>query len=150
MEKNIKDMFDGFLKYIGANKFELKGALIPEPKVLGTKRNLFLIGDAGCFTKFSLGGIIPAIMGAEAVSEIILNNSWRKYKALRRRLKIHQLATKILKKLDEKDFEELFEIMKSQKYREIIAKRDRFGRKEFLSLLSPKLAWFSFRKMLKR
>ena len=110
---------------------------------------MFVIGDAGCETKFSLGGIIPSMMAAEAVRDIIVDGDHSKYLVLKGRIFLHQMATKVLNKLTEKDFEELFEIMKDEKYKSLMKVRDQFGSKEIALLFSPRLAWFSIRKLLR-
>jgi len=149
MDKNIRNLFDEFSRYAGVTKYSLRGALIPLAKVIGYKDKLFVMGDAACETKFSLGGIIPSMMSAEAVYDIIVENSYNKYLVLKSRLFIHQIATKILKKLDEEDFEELFQIMKDPKFKDLMETRDKYGFKEILTLFSPKLVWFSLKNILK-
>ncbi len=149
MGKEVRSLFNAYMDYLGVKEVKLQGALIPQPKVIGMKKNLFLIGDASCDTKFSLGGIIPAMMAAEAVKDIILYDNYSRYRALKRKVRIHEWATKVLKKLNEKDYEELFEIMNEEKYKELLANRDRFGKKDILTLMSPKLVWFSLKKILR-
>lgn len=149
-EKDIRSMFNVYLDYLGVKKVDLQGALIPIPQVVGMKKGLFLIGDAACDTKFSLGGIIPALMAAEAVRDIILHKKYARYKALKRKVKIHEMATRVLRKLNDKDYEELFEIMKKEKYQNLVANRDRFNKKDLMTLASPELALFSLKRLLRR
>ncbi|MFC1685812.1 FAD-dependent monooxygenase [Nanoarchaeota archaeon] len=149
VDKNVKNSFKEYVKFVGAKNVKLRGALIPLPKVIGMKKNLFVIGDAACHTKFSLGGIIPSMMAAEAVRDILLRGDYSAYFVLKLRILLHQTATHILHKLDEADFEELFEIMEDPKYGGLMAARDKLGLKELGILLSPKLIWFSLRKLFK-
>jgi len=150
MGKNVRLMFDSYKEYLGVRDVSLQGALIPQAQVIGMKKGLFLVGDSACETKFSLGGIVPSMTSAEAVSDIILRGKYAKYKALKRRTWIHSLATRVLRKLTERDYEELFDIMKDKKFKDLIAARDRFGRKEILTLMSPRLAWFSLKALLRK
>lgn len=150
ISNDIKSMFEEYKEYLGVKNVDLQGALVPQAKVIGIKKNLFLVGDAACETKFSLGGIVPSMMAAEAVTGIVLKKDYSKYHALKRRTRIHSIATRVLRKLTEKDYEELFEIMKDQKFKDLVAARDRFGKKEILTLMSPRLVWFSLKAFLRR
>ena len=150
MGKDVRGMFDNYVNYLGVKDIKIQGALIPQAKAIGMRKNLFVVGDAACETKFSLGGIVPSMTTAEAVTDIILRKNYSKYRALKRRTIIHALATRVLRKLTEKDYEELFGIMENQKFKNLIAARDRFGRKEILTLMSPRLAWFSLKALLRK
>lgn len=149
VHKDVKSSFENFTRFLGIKKFKLRGALIPIPKVVGKKGDIFVIGDAASQTKFSLGGIIPSMMAAESLRDVILNEDYYKYFLLKIRMFIHQLATHVLRKLDEEDYEELFEIMKDDKFKGLMASRDKFGWKELGILMSPKLVWFSLKNLLK-
>jgi flavin-dependent dehydrogenase len=101
-----------------------------------------LIGDAGCHVKFSGGGIIPAIMAAEAAKEIIVNKDYKKLKRLNRRTLFNKMATKMIWKMNDKDFDDFFEILKDKKFQGFLGKRDELEKKEYFKLLDRRLLKF--------
>ncbi len=131
----LKSRYKDFLKFMGVKSREAHGALVPEPKVIPQKENLFLIGDAGCHIKFSGGGIIPSMMAAEAIKEIIINNNYKKLKELNRRTVINKIAARLIENLNDRDFNKLLEILKDKKFSDVVSKRDKFGKKEYFAAL---------------
>jgi len=144
--EKVKEKYNLFLKFLGIKKTgKMQAALIPEPKVIPQKKNLFLIGDAGCHVKFSGGGIIPAILAANAIKEIIVNKNYKKLKELNRRTFFNKMATKMIWKMNDKDFDDFFEILKDRKFQGFLEKRDELEKKEYFKLLDRRLLKFFFK-----
>lgn len=133
--ENVKKRYDNFLDKLKIKNIKKYAALIPQPKVIRQKKNLFVIGDAGCHVKFSGGGIIPAIMAAEAISEIIINENYKKLKRLNKRIYMNRLATRIIEKFKEKDFDNFLRILKNKKFYNLIKKRDEFSMEDYAECL---------------
>jgi len=142
--EKVKERYNSFLKFLGLNSRigKIQAALIPEPKVIKQKKSLFLIGDAGCHVKFSGGGIIPAIMASEAVREIIVNKNYKKLKELNRRTFFNKMATKMIWKMNDRDFDDFFEILKDKKFQGFLEKRDELEKREYFKLLDRRLLKF--------
>lgn len=137
--EDAKKKYEKFLGILNVKNIKKSGALIPEPQVIPQKKNLFVIGDAGCHVKFSGGGIIPAIMAAEAVSEIIIKRDYTKLKILDRRTYTNNLAAKIIWKFKEKDFDHLLNVLKDRKFDNLLEKRDEFSKKDYISFMDIRL-----------
>ncbi len=133
--ENVKKRYDELLDKLKIKKIKKCAALIPKPKVIQQKKNLFVIGDAGCHVKFSGGGIIPAIMAAEAVSEIITNKNYKKLRKLNKRTYTNRLATRIIEKFKEKDFDNFLRILKNKKFYNLLKKRDEFLMEDYVEFL---------------
>jgi len=141
--KNVKRGFEGFLKYLGVKKTEeVRGAFIPIPKFIGWKKDAFLIGDAGGFQKFSGGGIIPAMLSAEALNEYLISGKKYKLKKLKRSTRHNYAATFTVRRFNDSNWDRFLEIMKGKKFRNLVANRDCFKRKDHLVLFSPKMIGF--------
>lgn len=109
--KGAKEKFDRFVKHIGLKPLKKESALIPMPqKIKIRKGNLFLVGDAACQTKFTGGGIIPALQSAFALTEFIADGSKKGMKELEREIFLHHLISKALMNFKAADFDALFEI----------------------------------------
>jgi flavin-dependent dehydrogenase len=134
--------FKMLLKELKLDSKNLSAALVPEPKIIAQKNNLFLIGDAGCNVKFSGGGIIPAITSAFAVKEAIINKNCRELKKMRKKIFINKLILKAIKKMGDNDFDSLLETMKDSKFFSILEKRDELEKKDYLKLLDLRLMRF--------
>jgi len=137
-----KKYFSNMLKFFKVKSGRIQAALVPEPKVITSKKNLFLIGDASCNVKFSAGGIIPAIMEAEALKELIINDDLRKIKKLRKGIFLNKLVTKAILKSKDKDFDNLLQIFKDKKFSEILKNRDEFGKSDYLKALDVRFLKF--------
>ena len=109
--KDARRNFSRLLKFLGIRKYRVESALIPKPRALNThKRNLFLLGDAACQVKFTGGGIIPAIESAFALHDMLLLKNRKKNNSLKWEIFLHQLVSRVLSKLDERDMHTLFGI----------------------------------------
>jgi len=140
--ERVKEEYKSFLKFLKVKGGKVMAAMIPQPKIVHFQKNLFLIGDAGCYVKFSGGGIIPAMISAEGAKDVILNRDFRKIKELNKRTFINRIATKTMFKMGDKDYDELLEVFKSKQYGDILEKRDKLGKKEYLSLINLKILKF--------
>jgi len=127
--------YSSFLKFLNVKSGKVQAALIPKPKLIPLKKNLFLIGDAGCYVKFSGGGVVPAMISANAVKEIILNKKYNLIKKLRYGIFFNKIITKILKKFTDKDWNIFLKIISKRKFASFIGKRDEFETKDYLKLL---------------
>ncbi len=134
-----------FLKFIGIKGGKIKAALIPEPKVIPWKKDLFLIGDAGCNVKFSGGGIVPSMIAALALKEAIVDNSYKRIKNLNKRTLVNRIGTKLIKKWNDKEFDSILEILKQKKFKDIVMRRDEFNKSDYLKILDLKLLKFLLR-----
>ena len=134
--------FKILLKELKLDSKNLNAALVPEPKIIPQKNNLFLIGDAGCDVKFSGGGIIPAITSAFAVREAIINKNRRELKKLRKKIFINRLILKAIKRMSDNDFDYLLETMKDKKFFGILEKRDELEKRDYLKLIDLRLLKF--------
>ncbi|MEM2956204.1 MAG: NAD(P)/FAD-dependent oxidoreductase [Candidatus Pacearchaeota archaeon] len=135
--------FKKFLKELRVDTKNISAAIVPEPNIFPNKKNLFLIGDAGGYTKFSGGGIVPAIMSAFAVKEVIVNNKFVKFLNLNKSILFNLIIFKILKKMNDRDFDCFIEIVKNRKFSDVLKRRDEFEVKDFIRLFD-----FRFLKFL--
>lgn len=114
--ETAKERFKEFAAFLGVGKCRIESALIPLPRKIKWRRgNIFLSGDAACQTKFSGGGIIPAIESAFALAELIVDGKTNRFNELKREILFHQLITRVLGRMDADDFDELFDIAKKNK-----------------------------------
>jgi flavin-dependent dehydrogenase len=108
----IKD-FRRFASFLKIGRCKKESALIPIPKRIRTKRgNVFIAGDAACQTKFTGGGIVPSIESCIAVRDIILKKNYEKMNELNNEIFLHQMISRVLSKMNERDLDRLFEIAK--------------------------------------
>lgn len=108
----IKD-FGRFASFLKIGRCKKESALIPIPKKIRTKRgSVFIAGDAACQTKFTGGGIVPSIESCIAVRDIILKKDYAKMNELNNEIFLHQMISKVLGKMNERDLDRLFEIAK--------------------------------------
>ena len=143
--KTAKDRYNKFTEMLKIKNVEKDAALIPYPQIIPQRKNLFVIGDAGCQIKFSGGGIIPSMMSAEAIAEIIIKKDDKKLKSLNRRILMHKLATKIILKLKDEDFNEFIKILKDKKFQGLLEKRDEYSMKDYLAFLDLRLLKYIFK-----
>ena len=109
--EDAKEQFKQFIDFLGIKKCKVEAALIPLPKrIKFRKGNIFLAGDAACQTKFTGGGIVPALKTAFALKEIIINNKYKAAKDLSMEIFLHQLISNMLGKMSTTDFDKLFKI----------------------------------------
>jgi len=108
----IKD-FRRFTSFLKIGRCKKESALIPIPKRIRTKRgNIFIAGDAACQTKFTGGGIVPSIESCIAIRDIILKKNYAKMNELNNEIFLHQMISRVLSKMNERDLDRLFEIAK--------------------------------------
>ena len=139
--------FRRLLKELRLDSKNLGAALVPEPKVIKQKNNLFLIGDAGCNTKFSGGGIVPGMIAAFAARDAILHKDYRGFKKLNSKIRLNRLIFKAVKKMKDKDFDYLLEVLKNKKFSGLLEKRDKFGKSDYMKALDLRFLRF-FPKLL--
>lgn len=138
IEKAEKN-YQNFLKFLRIKPAKTEAALISFPKNVHNTKNMFLIGDAACSTKFSGGGIVPAIMDAIAARNIIVHKNLGHYKIAKKRIRLNILVAKILSRLSDKEFDGLLKVLKHEKFASILEKRDEFERKEYLKMFDLRL-----------
>lgn len=138
----VREKYDDFLRFLGAKVRKKCAALVPKPQIIPQKRSLFVIGDAGCHIKFSGGGIVPAMMAAEAVKDIIVNKDYRRLKKLNRRTFMNRLATRVIERMNDKDFDSFVKILKDKKFAGITEKRDMLSKEDYLKLLDLRILKF--------
>ena len=140
--EKCKENYNNFLKFLGVKGGKIQAALVPEPKVIPWKDDLFLIGDAGCQIKFSGGGIVPAMIAAFALKDAVLYKEFAKIKKLNRRTFMNHLVARAIESLDDKDFDSLLEVLKKEKFSDIVIRRDELGRKDYFKLFDRRLLRF--------
>lgn len=114
--------FKNFLiKIFGKNYknkiIELQGGLIPMyyPKVKTAFKNVFLVGDAAAMVKATTaGGIVQGLIGAEALSDSIVNDldyekEWRK--RIGRDLHLSLMIRRIMDQFSNEDYNKLIGIL---------------------------------------
>lgn len=137
-----KEKYRDFLKFVGIKGGKTNAALVPEPKVIPWKKDLFLIGDAGCNIKFSGGGIVPSMIAAIALKEVIVDKDYKRIKNLNKRTLINRIGTKLIKKWNDEDFDNILEILKDEKFKDIVMRRDEFKKADYLKILDLRLLKF--------
>lgn len=116
-------------------------------------RGIFLVGEAATFVKATtLGGIIPSLKSAKALSNSIIGGEdyEQNIKDLRREMQLHFMARKILDNFSDGDYNLLLKLCKNKGVEEILAKhsRDEYSNIRFLFYLflaRPLLAKFLFK-----
>lgn len=122
--KIVKESFNKFLDFLGIKPNKPEFALVPIPKNIAIKKQgIFLAGDAACQTKFTGGGIVPALELAFALRDAIIYKDNKRLKQIKREILLHQLVTKVLLKMKAGDFDGLFEIAKKSNIK-MAASRD--------------------------
>lgn len=153
-KENIKKEFDRFLTRLQIQKkdiIEKQGGIIPQydKHIKTSKGNVYLVGDAAGFVKgTTAGGIIQALLGAEALSNSLINNlsyhkEWKK--RIGKDLYVHLLARKILDNFSKKDYDLLVKLCNQKKVRTILETRDRDYLSQMivrLVLSEPRLLYF--------
>lgn len=112
-----KGKFDGFLEYLKIKEIgKREAALIPiyNPLMRFRKGNIFLIGDAAAMTKFTGGGIMPALRAALWVRNSILGRRSNTLLKLRQELLLHHLIYRGLRKFSDADFDKYLELAKEE------------------------------------
>jgi flavin-dependent dehydrogenase len=140
--ETAKSKFRKFLKELKINDKSLSAALVPEPKIIAQKNNLFLIGDAGCNTKFSGGGIVPAIRSAFSAKEAIFNKNYKGFNELNSKIRLNKMILNVVKNLKDKDFDYLLKVAKDRKFSNVLEKRDELSKKDILNLADFRLLRF--------
>lgn len=137
--KNVRKEFENFLRFLKIKNAKVEGALIPKPKAIMPKHNLFLVGDAGCQIKFSGGGVIPAFIAAKAVKEIIVRKDWKPYNKMISRVRFNTLATAFFNNLSDKRADNLIEISKDRRFADFLKYRDYLSKQDLKKIISAKL-----------
>ncbi len=124
--KDARTGFEFFMKFCGVdiNKCKVEGALIPIPRKINPKKNVYLLGDAGGNVKFTGGGIIPAMLSALALKEILVNNDNSLKKKLDFNMSFNRFAAKFFKNLSDNQIEKVVALVKHPKYKDLLSKRD--------------------------
>lgn len=144
------EYFQELLKKTGGKILEWQSGAIPlyQPKqamsVTKDGSSVFLLGDAATMVKATTyGGIIPGMMAAEELAQVILNNGTAKHyeKAWRKRigkdLWLHLLMRKYMDKFSLADYKRLIQYTNQEKVLEILGEHDR----EYPSKLLLKILW---------
>ena len=144
MEKKPAEEFANFLRFLGIDKKKIKinGALIPESMVIKNKKNILLIGDAACQIKFNGGGIVPSLLSAISVRDIIVKNDYSSIKKLKKSILLNRIAGNFFFKFLDKDWDSFVEIIKDNKFRELPKNRDNLNLKKITKLLDIKFLNF--------
>jgi len=115
-EKNSKKILNDFLKRFKIEKIiEYQHTLAPfYEKGRISSDDVFLVGDAaGQMKVTTIGGIVSGLRGAEALSKAIISNRSynRELCGLNSELQIHAIARNALDKFNDKDYDNLLEMM---------------------------------------
>jgi len=149
-EKNVKNEFYKFINFLGIDKkkVKLEGAMVPDPRIIKNKKRIILIGDAACQIKFTGGGIIPSLLSAISVREIIIKNDYSKLKKLRKNIFLNRTFGKFFLKFSDKDWESFLDIVKNNKFKELPRNRDTMRIKSIVKVMDIRLFWFILRKFI--
>lgn len=150
VDSNVNEKFKGFLELLGVKKYKLTGAIIPKPKINEGKGNIFLIGDSSCNVKYSAGGIVPIFEQVLALRDRILYNKSKRMMKLKRKILINQRLTRMIEKMNDRDFDEILEVLKGSRYRDAFSSRDDLNKSNMLALASPRLALLAAKISLRR
>tara|TARA_Y100000310_G_C20546722_1_gene745950 strand:- start:6 stop:1100 length:1095 start_codon:yes stop_codon:yes gene_type:complete len=111
-KKNSKYYFDKFMQENNFEVKEMQAGTIPvfSPKQRLVEDNCYLVGDACGYVKATtLGGIIPGMKQVKILVDCLNNGKdyVKEIKPLRRQMKMHLLAHKVMQKLSDKDWARL-------------------------------------------
>ncbi len=90
--------------------------------------NVFLIGEAASFVKSStLGGIIPSLNSAKAIANSLINGTIyeRETKELRREMRFHNLARKVLDRFSDADYDSMLRLCNKKEVKDLIKEDSR-------------------------
>jgi flavin-dependent dehydrogenase len=141
---SAKRSFGNFSRYLGLKAKKTRAALIPEPKIINSKNNLFLIGDAGCQVKFSGGGIVPSLIAAIALKKAV-NGDFEEINRLNSKISLNSLLLRAVKRMRNKDWDNLIEILKNKKFSNILERRDELVKRDVIGLADLRLLKFLFK-----
>ena len=148
---NPKNLFEKYLKKLNGKIIEYQSGIIPvfDPKVVTSKKNVFLTGDAAGFVKATTyGGILQGMMASEELCKSIIEDKsydklWRK--RIGKDLRLHLMLRKKLDKLNDEKYNELIKLVKKEKIRKILNYYDRdFVSKFVLKLLLKEPRFLKF------
>jgi geranylgeranyl reductase family protein len=150
--RNPSLVFHRFLKKFSDLKVvEMQGGLIPiyNPSLTLQKENSYLVGDAATQVKATTGGgLVPGIKAAECLAKAIINGTsyTQELRSVERELKMSLLLRKMLCRFNDKDYNELIEILGDENMQQVLKKNNRDSpSKLILSALikQPKLLFFA-------
>jgi len=145
-----KKKFREFIKLLGITKrINIRGALIPYPHVFSGKGKVMLIGDAGGYQKFSGGGIVLAMLSAEAITGEMVKNSFLYKTALRMIVFQNKTAVWFFRRFKDKQWGELLTVLKDKRYKGLLENRDILNLKDFFKLLSPRMLWLWMKSLFR-
>ena len=154
--QNVGEKFNKFIQEREIKKMFLKhtGGPITLYNPLETRYNekekIYIIGDAAGHVKATtLGGIIPSLRAAKALSSSLQNGTSfeKETSELKKELDAHNRIRKILSKFSDADYDSLLEIVKKEKVKNILENesRDEFSNSKIIKLLfaAPSLLKFA-------
>ena len=148
--QHAHDYFQELLKKTGGNILEWQSGAIPlyQPRqamsVTRQGSSVFLLGDAATIVKATTyGGIIPGMMAAEELAQVILRGgsakqyerAWRK--RVGKELWLHLMIRKYMDKFSLADYKRLNQYTNQEKVLEVLEEHDR----EYPSRLLFKILW---------
>jgi len=128
---------------------------IYNPRLRTQKGNVFLLGDAATMVKATThGGIVPHLQAAEELTKAITENKsyerlWKK--RVGRELWVSLIIRKTLDRFSEKDYNDLIQMVKREKIKQIIGNIDRDKPSKMipkLLLTEPRFLKYSFKGLL--
>lgn len=141
-EANIK--FKTFLeakKITNKDIIDRQAGLIPiwDKKVISSRENVYLIGDAAAQIKATTGGgIIPGLRAAKSLVKCVYEGKeYRKeLRKLNNELRIHLIIRRMLDKFHDKDYDSLIEMLGSKRVKKVLHQYNRDnGLKLIINLL---------------
>ncbi|MDP4012743.1 MAG: NAD(P)/FAD-dependent oxidoreductase [Candidatus Nanoarchaeia archaeon] len=151
--------FTNFINKVSSKKdiVEWQSGIIPiyNSRLRTQKDNIYLIGDAATMVKATThGGIVPHLQAAEELAKAIIENKnyeklWKK--SVGRELWLSLLMRKTLDRFSKKDYNDLIQMVKREKIKQIIGNIDRDKPSKMvpkLLLAEPRFLKYSFKGLL--
>jgi len=137
--KDTKLYYSRFLKKLNIKKvLEVQSGLIPifceKQKIF--HKNVFLIGDSAAQVKATTGGgLVPGLHSAKVLANSIINGgNYEKmfHKSIGKELKLHKMIRDTLNKFNNRDYDNILELLKKQKIQNILSNYNRDYPSEFI------------------
>jgi len=149
--KNQRKTFDNFIKRFDCKILEMQGGLIPmyDPKRIIHRDGIFAVGDAATQVKATTGGgLVPGLKATECLARAINNKTdyKKELKQVNRELKTSLLLRNVLDRFNDKDYNELVQMLNNKSIKELLNRedRDKPSRIIFKSIIKqPKLLLFA-------
>ena len=128
--KNSRAYFDAFMKQQGFIVKEMQAGAIPlfNPQQQLQKDNCYVLGDAAGYVKATtLGGLIPGLKQAEILADCLINqkNYEQEIQPLKRKMRLHLRAQKLLMKFSDQDWDKLVSYVAQPRIQKLFEKYTR-------------------------